>query len=905
MASPNQQQIEVISTKILFDAKEAIKMIKMWNTEIKNSADKVAQLKALISATAKQMDGDIRGVTQAVSSFSKALETNPTMIRNIGKELQNLQPAVNSASNSFSSMINVVKGAITAMLTLAALRIVKQFFSDALKAAEEFRGKLAELNFAESILSKKGMDITRAEFDKMISDLTAKTKYLSVKDTTGIVADVANMGAEFNIAKKDIIGLSEAVAFMQLQEKAFRQEMSDSTSIINAALDGRSNYFNKYGINITKTAIKEKAYAMGLAEVGSQITKEVSNQAAIALLIEQTAGKFDELFASIEKVNPALANQLLITKKTNEANLEIGDALLKTKDAWNEFVSALIKSGDFDEMVDSVVVLINALTDFVTLLKNGKDTYDLLSESADNAKGKLSEFGNSVGNWLGFFQNFLTLLQLVFLGFTTIAGAIVTTMGIASEFFAYITGKKSYEEAGAAIGVHFANGLFKGITIGLKPLVSGKDDPISNSLRSTMETLENVIGLVNEKINSSLEDTPTAPFDNGDLQENEELLSEIEDKVKDIAAEAQKAREELDVLKSQKEADLEIKVRLKSEDIELEYKRKAEDAARDLVKKIEDINRDSAKRAAEEKEKARINELQAELELAQKLKELRQQFLFDLEDALHARDARQVLRLIRNYNAEREKLLEREDFEKQLRAMRLQNELRAIEAERRAKIASAKLEYQQKLEDLAIAKKREYEELAIWKQREYEDIQRWYAREQEEIRRNSEYKIRQLLDEYIKSGKITDAGMKNILTIIAKYVNLSKAQFADLSNYANSQLSKIQGAMIITPTKSTYTGVSGGGGGGGGGMKMAEGGTLIANKPTNVLFGEAGLEMATFTPLERKGADVGKIFGNLTGSEAGSAVIQVTLSPDLEARVVENALGQTAKVIVNTMRGIR
>ena len=42
------------------------------------------------------------------------------------------------------------------------------------------------------------------------------------------------------------------------------------------------------------------------------------------------------------------------------------------------------------------------------------------------------------------------------------------------------------------------------------------------------------------------------------------------------------------------------------------------------------------------------------------------------------------------------------------------------------------------------------------------------------------------------------------------------------------------------------------------GAQHAEGGTVIANKPTTVTFGEAGLEAATFTPLSRAGVNTGR-----------------------------------------------
>jgi len=86
----------------------------------------------------------------------------------------------------------------------------------------------------------------------------------------------------------------------------------------------------------------------------------------------------------------------------------------------------------------------------------------------------------------------------------------------------------------------------------------------------------------------------------------------------------------------------------------------------------------------------------------------------------------------------------------------------------------------------------------------------------------------------------------------------------------------------------------------------AQGGTVIANRPTKAIFGEAGLEMATFTPLSRKGTDVNKIFSNLSGGGSGDGSgkvqIELLLSPDLESRIVKNTLTKTGQIVTKINR---
>ena len=91
---------------------------------------------------------------------------------------------------------------------------------------------------------------------------------------------------------------------------------------------------------------------------------------------------------------------------------------------------------------------------------------------------------------------------------------------------------------------------------------------------------------------------------------------------------------------------------------------------------------------------------------------------------------------------------------------------------------------------------------------------------------------------------------------------------------------------------------------------FAEGGTMIADRPTTVTFGEGqGLEMATFTPLNKTGRDVNKLFTNLSGQGGGSMdgtlEVDVTLSPDLEARIVKRSMDETAGIITRVKNSKR
>ena len=159
---------------------------------------------------------------------------------------------------------------------------------------------MVQLDFAEAVLSKRGMDITRAELDSFIADISAKYKYLSGLEASKVVSETAGAVAEFDVSKKQLGELADAIAFIQTKNKLLGKEETDAAHIINAAMDARSNFFNGMGINITEAIVKEKAYKMGLVAVGEELSKQQRFQVILALLTEQTSGKQKELIEALE-----------------------------------------------------------------------------------------------------------------------------------------------------------------------------------------------------------------------------------------------------------------------------------------------------------------------------------------------------------------------------------------------------------------------------------------------------------------------------------------------------------------------------------------------------------------------------------------------------------------------------
>ena len=379
--------------------------------------------------------------------------------------------------------------------------------------------------------------------------------------------------------------------------------------------------------------------------------------------------------------------------------------------------------------------------------------------------------------------------------------------------------------------------------------------------------------------------------------ENQEDLQKALEKMNNEILEAQ-----IKLAQDMEEAAIDLGRKL--EDITIEYAKKRADAERDYASKVRDINSDYRNKIseinskqAEESQKARNDELEREAKFQEEMRQLKEKFLMDMDDAIRARDARQVLRLIKQYNldraqAEREHALDgqkaaRDQAEKKAQFAR---ERQDAERERTAKLEEAKRTYQDKLLQLKMDEDAERAAAQLAYQRKMQDLDR-------EMKDRLELLAAGLIAEF----NLTKSGMDAILALYQKYYSEITQIYAAM----NTMLAG-RGGYATTPASNVKTRSDGKPMTVGSGKRYAEGGVAIADRPTNAVFGERGLEMATFTPLSRNGQNVNKLFSSLTGDtgNGGLSQIEVALSPGLEGRIVNRAMDKTAEVILTTMREV-
>uniref|UniRef100_A0A6H1ZAG0 Uncharacterized protein n=1 Tax=viral metagenome TaxID=1070528 RepID=A0A6H1ZAG0_9ZZZZ len=419
----------------------------------------------------------------------------------------------------------------------------------------------------------------------------------------------------------------------------------------------------------------------------------------------------------------------------------------------------------------------------------------------------------------------------------------------------------------------------------------------------------------------------------------------------DFGLQQQKALEDYNISLLREEEDFNRRL----EDLESDYRKAKIREEEDFNRRLEEL--ESNYREARAKEEQQFNkrleelntryqdtEIKEEKRYQEQMNQLRERFLFDMEDALHERDARQIIRLARQYGMEKERAereytegktereLQFEEEKKRLREEheeRLQMEKKEYDLRRRRETEEYELRRQRKEEDYELNRQQEAEEYELRRQREEEHYELRRRRDEEDYKRRAATGSGQYKQDLKALSDAHDAQIKAIALAEAKKLGLSAQGTIDLQNLylkyfgsnglfvtevgdsvelqilyfklLEAEMEKIIGlygrlSLGGGDGRGTLTGVSGGGYAG----RRAKGGIDIANKPTNVTFGEAGPELAMFIPLNRP---ISNLPTNGAPSPVGGRIeIAVALSDGLEASIVNQSLNEVAAAITRTRR---
>jgi hypothetical protein len=279
------------------------------------------------------------------------------------------------------------------------------------------------------------------------------------------------------------------------------------------------------------------------------------------------------------------------------------------------------------------------------------------------------------------------------------------------------------------------------------------------------------------------------------------------------------------------------------------------------------------------------------------MRRLQEDFLFNLDDAVRDRDAGAIVDLQRQFQKESSQREEDfatnqnrqgEDFDQELAG------IRENEASRREELLSAQAEQldninkfeEEKRADLEARRAEEQanleQDLAERLQKENDNFLERQAALDEALQKQLESIAKNLADQ----KDVTEEGAREILETFDEFFGIGGDIDKLMEDFARKRKIRADitvafGGVSSEPTEpasqaqqTTESLRSGGSFGGrqrlGGVREFATGGTLVAQKPTLALFGEAGPEVVQFTPMSQLSnggqSEPGRMIVELTGS---------------------------------------
>jgi len=275
------------------------------------------------------------------------------------------------------------------------------------------------------------------------------------------------------------------------------------------------------------------------------------------------------------------------------------------------------------------------------------------------------------------------------------------------------------------------------------------------------------------------------------------------------------------------------------------------------------------------------------------MRQLRKKFLFSLEDALRERDARQVIRLQRQFQMDKQALINENDLRKKERREDAARQLKEAVDDRNERLAILEQERQLKLA-------RQKEDFNLKRQRAEEDHQR----ELEDIARQADERLALFVEEAVEAGVISEEAAAALLGTLTEFYgsgglfdNLYSANTASMLTNAQNQLagmaSVISGARTMqaavasaaASVRANLASIGAASGFSAGYASPSKGGAKS-------LSSSKAVPISAYTPanIPTSGFSGGS-------SQGGDLRVMLELSPDLEARIVNESLTQVSSTI--------
>jgi len=919
-----QTDYEII-TKIVVSTDQAIKNLQALNAEL---AKKKKDFKG-VASSAKETSAVIQQETKKQTDAEKKLTKE---IKECKDKIKEKEKAVDKLGQTAKRVFLVIFAA-----AILALRQFTRWAIEAAMATIEFQRSTYLFEVSIRALQRVGMETTLAEWRDRLAEIKEQFPIFSEQEIVSALTSITLKLREFEFTAEEmnnVLTISASLA------RALGKDFGELGQQIASALSrGYFEALQAAGIPISRLEIMQRAYDDALNSTFETMDDAARAHIAYNIVMEHSEAIMEDLgivgTRTFERLRIAEADLADATKDLGEVWVEV---LIQVKTAWADFLTSLIDPIVIQNPFESII---NYLADFFSWISssmsNLADSLEGISfmKGAQEGAKEMSKAFNNMADSAYEYADSMKGIE-IFPGTESIAmwakitsahrqyfTALEETLLIIQELEketrdseGYISYENQQRLAKAYEDAKKLKEEFEGLT-GIELPITIDDDMTE---REVKEMLNDVRKLITDEtsahklilhpelqllVDTGQIDAALAWLENamgetmGDLTDvTKEAADEMTDEITRAAKEMGEALSDIAIW-------FEIKAREAGIDLQNDLSRMARDLANDLAKIQRDLafaiakaNADAGKEIADENKKHRDDELKEEEELLRKLKRLREDFLMDLEDALRERDALKVIQLTREYNVDVRRAKEDYEAGRRDREKAHQDEIADIKAQNARKIAELKAQAAKEANERRIAAALAVEERKIK-----------HEEEMAELDRQLKDKLNALAAEFAEEYELT----AEWLTALSKLVMSQYGAGSALANLISQFLLAYELALRVASVSYSYGRKPGSKVGGV--QEYAEGGILLATKPTVAVFGEAGPELVHFTPLadisatpnlNRSITEAGIPQDATITHEGGMSIqeqlgLEIWLQDGLEGRIIDQTLGEAARIFNATL----
>jgi hypothetical protein len=777
--------------------------------------------------------------------YIEAMRRMGVAAKEVGVQAQEAEPKVNGMVQALGKIVKII-GIMT--LVRKAFRAFVDLIKSSIDEFRMFTTEVFKLEVGIRAVQRRSGEAAGSmeEWKGFIAELREQFQVFSTRDLTAATSKVLLLTRELGFNKTQ---MKEVITSSIILAETMGVKVEEAARRLTLFLDtGYSRGLAALGLQINRVTVEELAHAEGMEKSWNQMSR--NERATYSLMAVNK--QLDAQREDAGRITETFAGQMMILEAAqSDAMLGIGKNAAFMMLAW--------------ERVKTFII--------VDLVPSISEAFEKLAR---------------------------TMIKTSRRAFVIITG----TFSILAQLRDVVMDETGTKQLGSPMDVLAkatadANGNFEMFTAQLEDELFPKMAEFGNVADEAMGSLAEAV-----------EDDAAA------LENLDEVISKMIKKIdaemlrfEREQAEAERRRDQkLEDQRrkyEQQRIDAFVRFNQKVEDINRKFAQRRDDAILKSEEKIQDIRRDGAEKLAQSQVDFRIEELRDQRKFNMDMARLEREFLFNLEDAVRERDARQVLMLMRRHSLDQQNLQENfderrrkaeEDIVLEQEQIKRQTQLR-IAAERRALVVRLKqLEINRVREHKANqrALDRKLEQIDINNQRQREKIEEDHKRKMEDIARHHSERMTKIGEDL---GAELDLNQEAI-RLLTKAWRDYYGWLGDMVEFGQGLTNAVlDGLRIIQQAASDTGGFFGGGSSTNPELSVAgrfaggfqHGGSVVASRPTMALFGEGGPERATFTPL-----------GGGGGERIG---IDVRVDEGLKVELADGVMNELADIVINTERG--